>query len=187
MRECYLSAQQTLDANLTTAADAITAYEQSLANGGEWIGERDEEEGSVIWDHEDILRMNAEEADAALQDLRKAFAISAYHAWERSARGWTEAGQGVNYDKLADRVRAIDLPIHDRLGTLRDLVNLLKHASDARGTDLRASWPELLGTRGQPGRRRIDWYDAVRLGQEHMLEIFGIVAASGPTEVYPKR
>ena len=110
--------------------------------------------------------------------LRKAFALSIYHHWERGARNWTR-NDDRDHNKLVEAVRAMGIEVSPRLVAVKDLANLLKHDNDRRGADLLKSWPEIL-PKVNRGRNRKDWYGAVRLSDKHLTEALDIIAASGP-------
>ncbi|MFC3322894.1 hypothetical protein [Mesorhizobium cantuariense] len=94
----FQSAAGALKADVQRAEAAAQDYQKSLAEGGPWEGERDAEEGYVIWDQEDVLEARIEATGEALMGLRKAFVIAFYHHWERAIRVTT-------YDDVADHKR----------------------------------------------------------------------------------
>lgn len=177
----YTSAADALHEEWQRAREDAASYLEDVASGEcEWIGERDDE-GVVIWDQEQVHDMEIESRLDAAAALRKAFTLSLYHHWERSARQWTHDDRR-DHDKLIKAVERLGYPISPRLAAVRDLANLLKHDNDKRAADLKLSWPVLLqNTQPVPGRRT-NWYDAVRLTDDHLTEAFNIVAASGPDE-----
>ena len=90
LAKSFASAIVALNADVQNAKDEAFGYQQALEQGGEWIGETDED-GTVIWDQSQILDYEVDVVDEAAQELRKAFALALYHHWERSARLWTQA------------------------------------------------------------------------------------------------
>jgi hypothetical protein len=185
LRTSYGDAENAVKARLAKVLQDAEDYQASLRDGEGWIGERTDD-GHVIWDHEGVLEMQAEKADEALQSLRKAFVISTYHQWERSARWWTASPPSVDsHLKLVGRVVGAGIRVDSRLSAVRDLSNLLKHGNARCGRALRASWPELLHIRWRQGHEPSDWYEAVRLDEAHVHEVLDIVSASGPWEVVP--
>lgn len=157
-------------------------YSRHIETGGEPVEERDDE-GRLIWSNDDLLEATIHTAEDALMSLRKAYAIALYHYWERSALHWT-GKTNEKHDKLAALVAATGIPVDPRLHALRDLANLLKHASTKWGERLHKSWSELfppdfwLPTNGG---WRADWYEQVSLTEDQFGKVLAIVRASGPT------
>jgi len=181
LMSAYAAAADALHEEWMRAQEEAQAYLEDVASGErEWIGERDED-GYVIWDQEQVHEMEIESKREAQSALRKAFILSLYHHWERSARTWT-GDDRRDHNKLASSVEALGYPISPRLGAVRDLANLLKHDNDKRGAEVMVTWPAVLATGVPKLGRRTDWYEAVRLTDDHVAEAFNIVAASGPDE-----
>lgn len=177
----YETAADALTEALNRAHDDKAAYlAEAAIDDTAWIGERDEE-GHVIWDQEQVHDMEIEAKAEALEAVKKAFVISVYHHWERSARIWT-GNDHRDHARLVKSVERLGYPISPRLHALRDLANLLKHDNDKRGADLFKSWPAVLPSVHQNPERRTNWYEAVRLKNQDLTDVFNIVAASGPNE-----
>ena len=175
----YHAAADALNEEWGRAKEEALAYQEGVENGTvEWIGERDDE-GYVLWDQEQIHEMEVESKVEGLAALRKAFALSIYHHWERGARIWT-GNDDKDHKKLVKAVEAKGIKVHPRLEAVKDLANLLKHDNDKRGADLLKSWPQVLPSGFKKGANRTDWYGAVKLTNSHLDEAFNIVAASGP-------
>jgi hypothetical protein len=93
---------------------------------GEFEGERDED-GNVIWERGDILACEIAFACDALMELRKVFAIGAFHTWERSAQRWvaqdSNAGEGdgsrdhglPDFAALTKAMGRLGYPVHANL------------------------------------------------------------------------
>ncbi len=181
----YQSAADALHEGLQRAREEALAYQEGVDSGEvEWIGERDDE-GHVLWDQEQVHEMDVDTKLEGQSALRKAFALAAYHHWERGARNWT--GDDVrDHSRLVRAVGALGITVSPRLDAVRDLANLLKHDNGARGCDLLESWPAVFPAGFAPTGARVDWYGAVRLTDGHLDEVFNAVAASGPdhTTVY---
>lgn len=172
----YRAASARLLGDIDRATGEAVDYRHRLKQGGEWVGELDES-GNVLWDQEAVLGLRIEAAQDALATLRKAFAIAAYHHWERSVRAFTRRENG-KHDDLVKAAARHGVSVHRKLGAVRDLVNLLKHDNDKRADDLRKSWSELLPS--ETKRPYSGWYDAVCLLEPDIDEVYQIVAASGP-------
>jgi len=177
----YHAASEALREEWERAKEEAQAYQDGVDRGEiEWIGERDED-GSILWDQEQVHDLEIESKVEGMAALRKAFALSIYHHWERGARKWT--GNDVNdHDKLVRAVEAIGIPISPRLKAVKDLANLLKHDNDKRGDDLLESWPQVFRPGFKKGENRTDWYGAINLTDAQLTEVFNIVAKSGPDE-----
>jgi hypothetical protein len=175
----YTSAQQALENDVEMAADDAFAYQQSREEGGKFIGERDDD-GYIIWDQQDVLNDQHEMAQDALRSLRRAFAISLYHHWERGARAWTNAKKGANHEDLVNGVEALGMKVHPNLQILRMIANLLKHDNDAWGQKVLNAAPTLIGGVTINVPDMTDWYQAVVISETWMTDFFNAVAASGP-------
>lgn len=184
LRAAYQSAANALHEEWESARENANAYNEGVESGEiEWIGER--EDGHVLWDQEQVHEMEIDAKFEGQGVLRKAFALAAYHHWERGARVWTGSDKREHKD-LVKGVQALGVGISPQLEAVKDLTNLLKHDNDKRGADLQKSWPQVLPALFQKGAGRNDWYGAVRLTDLHLDEAFNAIAASGPdaTTVY---
>src|SRR5688572_672111 len=135
LKQSYLSAEAALAADVERTIEEAFAYQQEIEQGGQFIGER-AEDGSILWSHDQVLELKHEVAKEALSALRRAYVIALYHAWERGARRWTNAGKHAKHDTLVTGVAALGLAVHPRLAVVRCLANLLKHPSDKWGQEL---------------------------------------------------
>jgi len=177
LNAAYHAAADALQEEWERAREEARAYQEGVASGArEWIGEM--EDGHVLWDQEQVLEMEIESKREGQSALRKAFALSIYHHWERGARNWT-GNHDRDHNKLVKAVKAMGIKVSPRLVAVKDLANLLKHDNDRRGADLLESWPEVLPDANR-GKNRTDWYGAVRLSDQHLTEALNIIAASGP-------
>lgn len=157
---------------------ALKAYEAA----GVFIGERDDETGDIYWDQSQVLGFELEMAEIARQELRKAYAIAAYHHWERSVRVWTGKENLRNHDDMVAATRAEGYAVDARLDRVRRLVNTLKHDNRRWGMDLLEAWQEVYQSDFRPrAAGPVYWAEAVSLTDDQIAEIFAILAASGPT------
>jgi hypothetical protein len=179
LRTGFLSAVKALEGEVEGAKKDAAGYQQSLGQGGAWIGEIDED-GYVLWDHESVLEMRIEAREEALMALRKVFVITFYHYWERSIRASTHIA-AKNHTELVKSAREGGIPIDPRLNAVRDLVNTLKHNEDKWGKKLCVSWRALFSPDFEPQSKKTDWYGAIHLQDIHVLEVVEIVSRSGPT------
>lgn len=177
--QSFTSARDALRRDIELAQEEALGYQDSVAQGLREPDIERDEEGNVIVDHADVLQMHVERAEECAMGLRKAIVIAAYHHWERSARGWTQSENG-NHPKLVELSLDQGYPIDAGLEGVRDLVNLLKHASVRWGDALLASWPALFPPNFQK-TPNTDWYESVWLTDDHVFEVLSILADSGPT------
>lgn len=181
----------------TALGSEIKELEQQLEDyrqSGEFEGERDEE-GYVISDRADEFDYQLDFVLEASMELRKAFAIAAYHHWERSVRQWiveesgtarcddsnTEVKEVVGFDKLSKIADKLGYPIDPALKRVVTLVNTLKHVNEKHGVKLMECWPEIFPLQFTGPSRSSDWADAIQLTDRHLAEVFDIVSKSGPT------
>lgn len=177
----YAAAVSGITQEINRKKAAFYDYKRHLENGGLRTEERDDE-GNLIWSQDDELQSVIEIAEDALTALRKAYAITIYHHWERSALQWS-GRENEKHDDLVCLVLKMGYPIDDRLNVVRYLANLLKHANDHWGCKLVQSWPELFPVGFTPsvdGSWSMNWYDHVSLSDANVRQIMMIVRGSGP-------
>lgn len=175
LRTGYASASKALTADIERVQAEAAAYEAS----DEFIGEIDDE-GNRLWEQDQILSMQQETTEEALQALRKAYVLALYHHWERAVQAYTASGKSADHEKLVKRAPAKGIPLHARLGVVRDLANAMKHN---KGGSLQQCWPDVLAY-GARSREPKDWYEAIQLEDAYVAEIFEIIEQSGP-KVWP--
>jgi len=178
LRASFVSGSQGLRQKLEDTTKALDDYQHSLRNGGEWIGERDPEEGYVIWDQEQVFNFDIDAAHEAYGELRKAFAIAAYHYWERSIRKYCKA-QGGKHADLVTKALGEGFPISSDLNRTHRLANALKHNNDSSGKKLLDCWPEVFSSTFKQ-RKHMDWYSVVHLSDDQVHQAFDIILSSGP-------
>lgn len=176
-RESYRSSLFALERKSDDLKTALLDYQTALANGGEWIGEHDDD-GFVVWDKEQTLKMDSEVVVNGAVELRKAYVVAVYHHWERSARKLTDY---IGRDSAILETKAVEkgLAIGPDFQRVKTLANTLKHNSEARGLKLFEIWPEVFRLKFHP-RDKTDWYTAITLSDRHMEAVFDAVTASGP-------
>ena len=185
----FQSGLDALEAGLKTTLTALAnelnrikeervAYEEASTQGGEWIGECDDD-GYVLWDQSRLLSMQAEAACTALMDAKKAFVIAVYHYWERSALNFI--GKGLaGHENLENEVRKFCYQIDPKLKAVCWLVNTLKHNNERYGSKLRNVWPEVINS-GIREAIHADWYGSIHLSDEQVFEVLAVIRNSGPT------
>ena len=140
------------------------------------------------------LETEIEMAADAMNELRKAFAIAAYHHWERSLLEWwyaenpaardesvPEASRPTpprNHERLLAFTETVATPPAPALDKVRTLANALKHNSKDRWDDLVQQWPEVIAR--TPYKHRADWAGTIRLSDSQLLKVFQAVQQSGP-------
>lgn len=144
LKQGYAAARDALVKEIERVVVDARAYQERLANGGEWIGER--EDGIVLWDQTHVFEMETEDAHKALYEVRRAFIIALYHHWERSAAKWL-GKDNADHEKLARFCAASGFGPSPHLDAVRCLANHLKHRPGSKSnwlTKLRAESPLFL-------------------------------------------
>src|SRR5579862_2366621 len=180
LRTSFDTSSEALNNAVIAAHNAEIADEAAVDAGGEWIGERDSD-GQVIWDQHQVLGLRSEASRIAAGALGKAYAIAAYHHWERLVHLWADCDARATHERLAAATLARGYPVAARLGDVRNLVNALKHGSDRWGERLEANWPELVRQGRVHVGRRTDWYESIELTDSDVHAVLDAVSGSGPT------
>ncbi|MBY3568655.1 hypothetical protein [Rhizobium laguerreae] len=174
--DAYRASADTMSKALRDAGHAYSRYEQAGIDDAEY-----DEDGILLYSTAHSLAQAEMDAILAVSVVREAFVTSAFHYWERSARGWTRLhGRRDHFGMLIAESAKI-YPISPQLDNLNSLNNLLKHNShrinqtlvDARPDYFAPLFPSANNTSPQKLR--------LRLLHEHVEEAFDIVRASGPT------
>uniref|UniRef100_A0A182SSZ1 Core-binding (CB) domain-containing protein n=1 Tax=Anopheles maculatus TaxID=74869 RepID=A0A182SSZ1_9DIPT len=134
----------------------------------------------------DDLETEIEMATDAMNELRKAFAIAAYHHWERSVLEWWHAENPAARDesvpeerrpkppqkhgKLQEFAENVATPPAPALDKVRTLANALKHNSKDRWDNLAQQWPEVIARK--PYQNRANWAGTIRLSDSQLLKVF---------------
>lgn len=168
----YSAARDSLENEIKRIEIESKAYETSLANGGKWIGERDEE-GYTLWDQSRLYDLQIEDIHSALFEVRKAFVIALYHFWEDAAALWN--GKQATHEKLERYCSDVGYGPSPDLGAVRCLANHLKHGSNSHSdwlVQLRGKYPTFLPP--QRGPIFVFWEDT-------LLKVAAAIYESGPT------
>jgi hypothetical protein len=88
--------------------------------------------------------------------------------------------QGKNFFELRDAVSAKGYPVSRDLVIVYLLANLLKHGNPKHGAKLFVKRPDLFRRMLDVLHPSIEWFDEINLSDDHVAEIFEIIAASGP-------
>jgi hypothetical protein len=180
LRHAYQATDEALQIEIHKAQGDLEDYQEKIALDpsariGEWA-----DDGSVIWELSDALDFEIDDRREALTDVRKSFIVTIYHFWERSAGRWTNRA-GDSHSDLIKGVQRLGVQISPKLEALKHAVNVLKHSNDARGKELLCSWPALFPPSFVPSfTNTTNWYEAVQITDNHVMEAFDIVAESGP-------
>jgi hypothetical protein len=179
LRGTFEAATDGINRRAQDAYRAVDEYDAEIEAGAPRQVERTDD-GDIVSDYRDVLLYHTETAEDAKWALNKAFAVAMFHHWERSARDWTGREHG-GFDKLVPAVEARGYPISPKLSTLNRTVNLLKHANPKDGVALYNERPDLFRRSLDTSDEKVEWYEEVRLKDEHVFEFFDVLAASGPT------
>lgn len=139
----YTAARDTLLVEIEHIETEARAYDESVANGGEWIGER--EDDHILWEQSQVYDAQINDAHHPLFEVRKAFVIALYHHWERSAAEWK--GSYATHEKLAEFCASKGYGLSPDLDAVRHLANHLKHGPRSRKNwlgEMREKYPLFL-------------------------------------------
>lgn len=171
----YEAARNALQNELAQIEVDAEAYEESLANGGEWSGEVDDE-GHILWDQSIIYKLKIEDTRLALREVRKAFVIALYHFWEDSVANWMALnGKQANHKEMEKYCSSEGYGPSPDLGAVRCLANHLKH-----GRNSTWDWLGQLRT-GHPAFLPPQLSETLDLSEETLLKVAAAIFASGPT------
>lgn len=141
------------------------------------------------FDQLDDLSDRRESELDSLDTIRRAFALLAYHAWERMAQRWSSASSS-DHDKLVRAGKAAGVPLDEQgLEVLRHLANTLKHNSKKSAPKLHSLRPGLFEAGFDPtvphpvtGKARafIHWESRLEITDDHIKEFFAILRRSAP-------
>jgi hypothetical protein len=183
--------QRSAEAGLSALSAEIKQLNQELRDyrqSGKFEGERDDD-GVVIWDREDILDHEIDLVREAQMELRKAFAIAAFHQWERSVQRWIGQANGMtkpphSYDKLSKAAAKLGYPVDAGLQQIVTLVNTLKHNVERRGRELLEQWPDVFPPGFEGPDHFSDWASSIQLSDELLEQVFVTMRKSGPGRVH---
>ncbi len=181
LRRIHDAASDGLNRHLQAAYADVDQYDWGVKAGAPEKVERDEETGQVIYDHRDTLIYHITTAEEAKSTLNKSIAITAFHHWERSARDWTKMPQEKSFFDLRKAVTTKGYPVSAKLLLLYLLANLLKHGNPKHGIQLYELRPDFFRREFDPSQSPIEWFEEIDLSDDQVLEVFDILAASGPT------
>lgn len=137
------------------------------------------EDGSTLFDPGDIYNYKMEALQEAYAELRKAFAITIYHYWERSIRVYAKLPNG-NHEKLTKASEGLGYTIPPKFGRVHRLANALKHNNADCVNKLHKEWPEVSGVLFKAEGER-DWYAGIDLTDEHIYYMLDLTKLAGPS------
>lgn len=170
LKKGYTAARDALLAEAERIETEARAYEESLANGGKWIGEY--EDGHLLWEQSRIFEYQINDIHYALAEVRNAFAIALYHHWERSALAWK--GSKATHKELADYCASMGYGPSPDLDAVRHLANHFKHGPNSNRNwlaEMREKYPLFLPRGPSP---------AFGLSDDDLFMIGEVISASGP-------
>lgn len=176
--EIVRSAFRASIATMTEANERAKQAHMDYAMSGE--DDSEYEDGALVRSTLHELSYAELEASIAVRVVREAFIMSAFHYWERSARGWTGLhGKRQNFPDLRDAVSK-QYTLHPRLEHLNTLNNLLKHNSQEKAEQLFIDWPEVFRPPFQSATQKAGLIPILSISDYHVEEAFEAVSASGP-------
>lgn len=139
-----------------------------------------DEDGILVRSKEHELSYESMNAGIASSVVREAFITSAFHYWERSARGWTGLNGKHDVFPVLSKAAGKLYTLHPRLPVLNILNNLLKHNSSDNAEKLAVEWPSVFRPLFPPMLPVDKPVRRLAIRDAHVEEAFAIVAASGP-------
>lgn len=137
------------------------------------------EDGSTLFDPGDIYSYKIEALEEAYAELRKAFAITIYHYWERRIRVYAKLPNG-NHEKLVKATECLGYAIPPQFSRVHRLANALKHNNADCLNKLHSEWPEVSGVLFKAEGDR-DWYSGIELGDDHIYHLLDLTKLAGPS------
>ena len=156
---------QTGLAALNSEKDLLEQQLEAYRQGGKFEGECDED-GSILWERDMFLECETASVNEASAELRRAFAIAAYHFWERSVQSRSiqeqESGAATakklrTFECLCQEAEKLGYLIDSRLSRVNIFVNTLKHNNEDKGCKLLKLWPDLFTPEFQVPPSSGDW------------------------------
>lgn len=119
----YHASVATMQGAYAEAATAYTDYESSGQDDDEY-----DEDNILTKSTRVALNFETLNAAVAVEVVREAFITSAFHYWERSARGWTNLHDFRDNFPVLKKATAKLYSLHPDLAALNALNNRLKHS-----------------------------------------------------------
>ena len=137
------------------------------------------EDGSTIFDPDDVYQYKVEALKEAHAELRKAFAIAIYHYWERKMRVFCKLPDGKHTDLEAAAAR-LGIQVPADFARVHRLANALKHNNQGSMKPLHKVWPEVSGILFEVKGDR-DWYARIELNDDHIYHLLDLTKLAGPS------
>ncbi|MCG6114776.1 MAG: hypothetical protein MEQ84_06200 [Mesorhizobium sp.] len=174
--EAYRASVATMEKSQREAQECYATYEASGEDDSEY-----DEDGILLHSTRHALDYDEMNATLAINVVREAFITSAFHYWERSARGWTGLYSKKDTYPALSKASAKRYAVCPKLEVLNTLNNLLKHSGSDTSLSLSRIRPDyfspLFPEQNSVSHQRL----RLRIKHEHVEEAFAIVRASGPT------
>lgn len=143
------------------------------------------EDGSTLFDPADVYDYKMEALQEAYTELRKAFAITIYHYWERKIRIFGKLQNG-NHEKLSDVAAKLGIEIPPEFARVHRLANALKHNNAGTVYKLHEEWREVSGVLFRAEGDH-DWYSGIELTDDHIYHLLDLTKRAGPSVRKPIR
>lgn len=174
IREAYRASVTTMEEAQAAAQKASAQYEDSGDDDSEY-----DEDGTLTHSTRHTLNYSEMEATLAVTVVRESFVTSAFHYWERSARGWTKLHEPRDKWPQLSAASGKLYPLSPKLLYLNRLNNLLKHGGDDKARLLARDRPDYFLVPFSSSANA-DPPLMLRITHGHVEEAFEIVKASGP-------
>jgi hypothetical protein len=174
----YTAARDALYAEIERTRTEATVYEESLSNGGKWMG--DYEDGHLLWDQSQVYEAQINDVYSATFEVRKVFVIALYHFWEDSVAHWMKLdGKQATHEELSNYCAEKGYGPSPDLGAVQCLANHLKH-----GRNSRKNWLKRLNERHPSFLPETSSF-IFGFSDDTLFKVAATIRASGPISSTP--
>jgi len=159
------------ESSLQTRIDELQKKLDDDVDGLLTVAEVDED-GEYVWCEEEGIRFEIDSLNDALNDIRRTFAVSYYHQWERYAQSVNEH-HAQFHGRIVEGLNGKRIQVHDQMDKISTLVNAIKHNNPKHIEKLQNSWPEVVRA-GAPSS-----FTQIFLCEGHMDHIYHVISSSG--------
>lgn len=174
LRDSFAAAAKGIQDQIREESDAWDSQSGDYAEEPQYA-----EDGSTLFDPGDIYSYKMESLEEAYAELRKAFAITIYHYWERRIRVYAKLPNG-NHEKLAAASETLGYAVRPDFARVHRLANALKHNNADCLNKLHLVWPEVSGVLFKAEGDR-DWYSGIELNDDNIYHLLDLTKLAGPS------
>lgn len=173
LRDSFAAAAKGIQDEIREESEAWNSQSGDYASEPQYA-----DDGSTLFDPDDIFTYKIETIHEAYAELRKAFAIAIYHYWERKIRVFYKLPDG-NHAELEAAAKRSGIEIPADFGRVHRLANALKHNNRGSLRALHKEWPDVSGVLFEVRGHR-DWYAGIELNDDHIYYLFDLAKQAGP-------